>query len=147
MAVRVTPHPCALPGCEVITRNAKYCCKEHQSLGQVITRDAGERACAHCHQTKPAGDFIHVNPSGERRLRSWCRECREMLSQTAQDRRTATIRARAEKRRETETPRPMGKEPSLVVVDAKGRNKELTWDQIDLGGLPGTSVWAHPWPA
>lgn len=36
---------------------------------------------------------------------------------------------------------------SLVMVDARGRNPAITLDMIDLGGLPGTAVGAHPWPA
>ena len=147
MANRVPPHKCALPNCNVITRNERYCCKSHAALGQAKLLETGERECAHCREIKPMAKFIHVDSSGHRRLRSWCSECREGLSKTAQERRTASIRARAEQRREAETPPPVPKDPSLWMVEPKGLFPGVTLDMTKLGGLPGTSVWAHPWPA
>jgi hypothetical protein len=116
-------------------------------MGQAKLLETGERECAHCRQIKPMADFIHVNPSGERRLRSWCSECRSGLSATAQERRTAAIRARAEEKKQAETMPPLPKTPSLYMVEPRGHNPGVTLDMTKFGGIPGTSVWAHPWPA
>ncbi|MHC1788258.1 hypothetical protein [Solidesulfovibrio sp.] len=151
MASRYPAHVCKLPGCNVVTTNRLYCCKACSDAAQVVDRTQGTRTCANCHAIKPAADFVHAHPGGGLRLRSWCSKCRGMLSDTAQARRTATIRARAEQRREARAVSHVSDDRSPAIVDAKGRRPEVLSNDLRLGHpadpVPGNSIQGAPFGA
>lgn len=69
-------HPCALPGCDVLHKNAKYCCRDHERQAQALALETKMQRCKFCDKDRPAGDFIVTTSGGKKKRSKWCKACR-----------------------------------------------------------------------
>lgn len=66
MPRRYPPHVCALPGCDVITTNAKYCCHKHaceDAVNQDQTARSAAAAAIHAQRRKADEAPIVTKPA------------------------------------------------------------------------------------
>jgi hypothetical protein len=73
------PHPCALPGCNVITTNKECCCKEHShslmASRRQDNRETETRTCSACGESKPLSEFKRYDRHGKLYTVSRCTAC------------------------------------------------------------------------
>lgn len=69
-------HPCALPGCDKLHKNAKYCCRDHERQAQALVLTTQMRRYSRCGRDHPVGEYVVVAGDGRRTYSKWCPSCR-----------------------------------------------------------------------